>query len=522
MIRNSINKTLSIIVLATLLFGSFFVMPLQAEEIEQDISGYIEYFYNRYSTHFDEHGYIFKTPGYGITEFSAPSTAREILSLATYYKYRAIAGEDLAMQKIRNAIFTAEDELNSRNYNTQSFSDAWVQMTIMSLIDQIPYLLSDVEANMLLVHIAERAESGIIATDTSNRAALSAVYWQHTLNSLHQKGYLDAVRKSQLDKLIYFKIKSVSDTDVDQYGWYKEGRNMRFNPHYHMITAFCFASYAELTGDIELYLKGKQMTRNLRAISFKNGMIEARIGARPVGLGAQFYLGTALLNKKYGFNDFATYLDYAKLDKFFSDPSFPNRLEYHSTLAGTDPLYHDDISFSNLSELALLTPSMSDFEFNFSGNLNLYHKQISQGDITVKNEGNVVYFNSLKISQDSSSDFTHIINSKTNRNLATQVKGVSAINIKNLYRQQRYNSEVEAELINQFYHDLQEYFEGGLVPISSNTFNSLAGSYIYGGYTAEEIADTIKNGPRAVHPEFPASAWRGSVNYSWYLDDLNS
>ena len=503
--------------MAIFVSGSFFIIPAKAQEEPQTLESYLEYFYNRYSKHLDEHGLIFKAPGYGVDDFIAADTARGILSLAAYYKYRALNGEDAARVKIKEAILAANNEMNSRNYNTQSFSDAWAQMAMVSLLDQVPFLLSADEQHQIYSQILDRMEAGIIAPDTSNRAALSAVYWQHTLNMLYHKNLVSHERKFELDKLIYKKIKTVLDKDVDQSGWYKEGTPMRFNPHYHLITAFAFLSYGEITGDVEFYMTAKKMTQNLRAITFDNGMIEARIGARPVGLGAQFYLGAALLSKKFGFKDFAAYLNYAYGDRFFSDPEYPNRLEYHSTLANSAPNFHDDISYSNLAELALLTPSVGDFSFSLTDAMNIFREKIDLPEIKIINQGNLIYFNYLKISQSADGNYTNIYNTQVSQNLSTQVKGVSSINITNSYGQTRLVAAEESEKIQLFYLELQKYFDGGLVPISNQTFNTLVGAYIYGGYTIPEIVDTIKNGPRAVHPTIPANVWQGSENYKRYL-----
>lgn len=65
--------------------------------------------------------------------------------------------------------------------------------------------------------------------------------------------------------------------------------------------------------------------------------------------------------------------------------------------------------------------------------------------------------------------------------------------------------------------ELENILGKGRIGVSSRNWHILVNSYIYGGYGAEEIADTIKNGPQAVHPEIQACSWRKSKDYNNYL-----
>lgn len=483
------------IIITTFFSSSFFVPAVHAQE-KIDLKNYLTYFYNRYSQHLDEQGMIFKTPGYGVTKFRKPQTAREILSLATYYKYRALQGDTQARKIIRQAILDAQQELNSRNYYSQSFSDAWAQMTMLSLLDQIPFLLTSSEQIQIQQDIINRIETGIQAPDTSNRAALSAVYWQQIVNILQQKEFITAINKKKFDILIYRKIKQVLLNDIDQQYWYLEGTPRQFNPHYHLITAVAFASYAEITGNIEFEVAAKKMTQNLNKLAFNNGMIEAQIGKRPVGLGAQFYLGLGLLNYKFNFNQSNTFLNYAWGDRFFSDPNYPNRLEYHSTLQGQKPNYHDDISFSNLAELALLTPSFKNI---------LIDSETSK--FSKSSETNeVIHFRGLEVTQ-VNNDYTIISKKVSATNLQQPI-----LELNQTYGFKKLDRILENKKIKEFLSQVSQY---RLTPQAKNI---LASAYIYGGYTIDEIIDTIENGPRAVHPTIPAEVWRRTVNYQRYLE----
>ena len=497
MLHKLFIKFIVISIIATLFSSSFFISPAKAQAT--NLEDYLEYFYNRYSLHFDDWGLVYKAPGYGVPNFSQANTAREILSLAVYYKYRALNNQPRAKRIIRAAILNSIRELNSRNHENHSFSDAWAQMMILSLIDQLPGILTEQEENNIYTQIISRAQIGILAEDSSNRAALSAVYWQHIINNLYYKELIGQDLKSKLDKLIYQKIKKVLTDDITQQGWYQEGNPMKFNPHYHLITAFAFSSYSQITGDIELYLMAKKMTKNLRTISFPNGMIEARIGNRPVGLGVQFYLGVGLLNYKFNFDDSSVYFNYASADKFFSDPRYPNRLEYHSTINNSDPNYHDDISFSNLAELALLTPTFTNLTIN-------------SADTQLNNTQDIVTYQDLQITQITPNS-TAI--KRTSPNQSPIVKGqTSIVNIAGTYGLDRLSSDQENIQAQDFFTQLRKYNIFYLTPRSKNT---LAAAYIYGGYAIQEIVDTLKNGPRAVHPIIPAYTWRHTPNYQEYL-----
>lgn len=509
-----INKALIITWLAVFILNSLFILPAQAMQKQisthkitqhkskvMNLREYLSYFYNRYSYHFDKYGMVFKTPNYGVSKFKPAQTAREILSLASYYKYRAMKGDKKARQIIKQAILDAYQELKARPIKSYSFSDAWAQMAMLGLIDQLPLLLKQQEIKPLYQHILLSAKDGILAADSENRAALSAVYWQAIIDRLAQKKLIDINYKKELDKLIYRKIKAVLDKDVDAAGWYKEGRPKKFNPHYQLITAMAFAAYAEMTGNIEFAVAAKKMVEKLRQLSFANGMIEARLGPRPIGLGAQFYLGMGILNYHFNFKDYAAYLNYAYGDRFFSDPNYPDRLEYHSTIKDSSPDYHDDISFSNLAELILLMPKFTQIKIN---------PQINQ----LNQAKQIIKFNGCLVEQ---IDENYSV---IRKGAPSPKKNQSSIIMAQTYNQPRLEPNEESKKLNKFLNSLKKYFPGHNLPLTKQSLNVLAAAYVYGGYNLSEIIDTIQHGPRAVHPTIPASSWRRSIIYQQYLNSL--
>jgi hypothetical protein len=250
-------------------------------------------------------------------------------------------------------------------------------------------------------------EAGIKVNDTSNRAALSAVYWQYLVNYFYNLNLIDQTQKTNFDGLIKKKITGlIKNGDVDANGWYKEDNPKVFNPHYHVVTAMAFAAYAEETGDQQFLVMALKMTGNLRKVTFINGMVEAALGNRPIGLGAQFYLGAGLLNYRFGYTDYSTYLSYGYGDRFFSDPKYPNRLEYHSTIEDTAPNFHDDYAFSNLAELALAFPIWQKMPTDFSQDQIIGHVETNStsGGLAVYNWGNAIWFDGIKWTLSSSGD----------------------------------------------------------------------------------------------------------------------
>ena len=91
---------------------------------QANLDNYVEYFYNRYSKHFDQVGLIYSIPEYGVKEFTEPEKIREWVSLMSYYKYQAINGDKSAQNIIRFGILKGYNELFKRGRQSQSFQEA--------------------------------------------------------------------------------------------------------------------------------------------------------------------------------------------------------------------------------------------------------------------------------------------------------------------------------------------------------------------------------------------------------------
>ncbi|MFH1030572.1 MAG: hypothetical protein V1770_04920 [bacterium] len=370
---------------------------LNMEEFTQEwtLERYTKYFYNRYSTHLDEHGFFYRVPDYGINDWKAPSAAREYMAFSMYYKYRAIDGDREAKEILEDAIYNAYKDISTRPKNTQSFEDAEALFLMIRALDEAGASLKvqgmalgqqteeleislppacagraqagnwKLEIDNFLAWIASYAEAGIKVPDTENRAIISAVHWQYIIDYLGAKGYISLVDRKRYEEMLRDKIDFAIKTNIKDY-WYIEGRFDDFTPHYHAVAAYMLMIYSKLTADNRYSHIAEKMYKNLKASSFDNGMIEARLGHRPRGLGAQFYLMAGMLGKVFGDSDYTTYLFYGFGDRFFSDPTYPNRLEYHSTIEGESPCFHDDYSFVDAAELALAVPSLAGFSSHFN------------------------------------------------------------------------------------------------------------------------------------------------------------
>jgi hypothetical protein len=542
---------------------------------KQSVERYIQTFYNRYSKHFDQYGLVYKMPEYGVTTFKTAETPRERMSLALYYKYRAISGDAKARRIIRDAILESDFNLEERPLFTQSFEDAAAQFLMVRALEQIPSLLSPTAEKMILQHLEKRAKKGILANDTSNRAALSGVYWQHIINALFQRGIIDGTKKTELSELIENKIKKVLTHDITSNGWYLEGEPMKFNPHYHIVTAAALMRYAEMTNDSNVRGIAERMADNIRMLAFKNGMIEAGIGERPVGLGAQAYLGVAFLSYAISQDDLGVFLSYASEKRFFSDAAYPNRLEYHNTQTGKAANFHDDMAFSNMAELVKDDLTTQNTTFINTDKINsgtVYYKDDS---LTLINLGNSLWINDLSIIPLPSGDTTSIsqrnkpiretifINGATARNLQDSDRdGIdddeenlrmtnpwnadtdrdgkedgqeitqgtnprSKINIQSTVERERRYGKVrlsdplqEKSEADHLHEELEKAFSGQRFPVAGSSYLRMVNAYIYGRYTVDEIVDEITYKSGTVHPSIKASEWRTSRDYRKYLERL--
>ena len=82
------------------------------------------------------------------------------------------------------------------------------------------------------------------------------------------------------------------------------------------------------------------------------------------------------------------------------------------------------------------------------------------------------------------------------------------------YKKNRLSSLVqEQDLARELRQKLEQTFGSNKIPNPRKHWPTLVNAYIYGGYSAQEIAHTLKLGPGLVHPGVPAEIWRTTDEY---------
>ncbi|MFH1890217.1 MAG: hypothetical protein ABIJ91_01455 [Candidatus Kuenenbacteria bacterium] len=387
MLRKKIHAIVILILLIIFLTPNF----CQAYEYA-NLDYYVSYFYNRYSKHFDNFSLKYKSPEYGITDWKTPETPREWMSLASYYKYKSLQGDINAKQALRSAIQNGFLASFKKPAYAQSFEDAESYFLMIRIFEEDNNLINSFEQKKILYQIRSYIEAGIKAQDTENRAIVAAAHWQYIVDYLHKKNILKDNQKRYFDNLIKVKIDRAIENCINDKAWYFENNWKDFSPHYHTVSAFMLMVYGALTQQDKYLAIAKEMYYNIKKISFKNGMTEARLGNRPIGLGAQFYLMQGLLGKYFDDEDYTVYLFYAGGHRFFSDKQHPDRLEYHSTLENSDSQFHDDYAFSDKAELGLTIEKLHNINLNFKYFFTHPIQESKDKYFVIKNTGTSIVF----------------------------------------------------------------------------------------------------------------------------------
>ncbi|MFH0814859.1 MAG: hypothetical protein V1902_02130 [Candidatus Falkowbacteria bacterium] len=372
------------------------------------LSSYVEYFYDRHSNYLDG-GLQYAAPDYGITTFKKPETAREWMALTAFYKYRAMNNDAKAKIIIQQGIWNAYDDLVQRPPHTQSFADSEAQFLMVRMIESVPSLLTEKEKSKVLSLVKGYIEGGILAKDLENRAIVAAAHWQYLVNYLYENNFIDGQTKQEIDGLLFAKINAAIKTSIDKNGWYFETKQKLFSTHYQVVSAFSLLAFGSMTNEQKYLDLAKKMYFNIKKISFINGLVEAKIGHRPIGNGAQFYLMQGLLGKYFGDEDYKVYLFYGSGNRFFSDKERPNRLEFHSTIEDSAPRYHDDYAFSDAAELALTLPALDDIDWTGKYFFDNPARAFFADLLKIKNSGKTVIVNNRKFILGTVGNFSKIV-----------------------------------------------------------------------------------------------------------------
>ncbi|MBU1118556.1 hypothetical protein KKH43_01590 [Patescibacteria group bacterium] len=66
--------------------------------------------------------------------------------------------------------------------------------------------------------------------------------------------------------------------------------------------------------------------------------------------------------------------------------------------------------------------------------------------------------------------------------------------------------------------ELEKYFGKGLIPISAENWSTVVQAYVYGGYSPQAIAQSIRFGGKTVNPKIAAKFWMQTADYQNYIN----
>lgn len=335
-----------------------------------NLENYLQPFYARYSNYLDTVYNSNKKIWYDDAKYldlpskqyiwQSEKRSREIMSFATFYKNRA-QGSAKARSKIEWAILKST-LYSYRPLADQSFDQAIAYFLVLRLMDQIenPDLFSKSMENKIYDFIKKRIPYGLKANDTENRAALAGVYWLAAAQILYYKSILSSKEFLEINKQTQKKVElSTAQTLNDDYV-YREVNHKYFSLHYHIVEAYMLYAFGKLTQEKKYTETARQMTEYANSLAGVDGFLDAHLGHRPQGSGAQAYIMLGLLNQAFeNYVEAQVFFDYAKGSKFFKDPQNSNRLVWWDTSLAHPQEFFDDYSLANMGELGLILNNQS-------------------------------------------------------------------------------------------------------------------------------------------------------------------
>lgn len=309
----------------------------------------------RYSRQLEASGFAASLPTYGTPRFTPLGPPRDTMLGTAYFRFRAAAGDPAARQRMLDQVAVSAASLAAGQ--SASFGSAQAAFLLVRMLDTLPTLWTNAQRQTILQTISTHLSPGLAAPDTENRALTSAAHWQYTVDQLAVEGVLTADDRQRAAAAIKTKVDRAIRESISSDGWYREGKS--FTVHYHVVSAYNLLFYGQQTKQRRYVRLAEKMYANAKRLSLRNGLIEARLGHRPIGLGAQFYIMMGVLGTVFGDRDAPVYFTYAGGSRFFSDRRHPGRLEFHRTIEGQAPYYHDDIATSDVIEMAFVMPGFS-------------------------------------------------------------------------------------------------------------------------------------------------------------------
>jgi len=362
--------------------------PITLEKnIEQIFNKYSYYLDTKYSDEFET--WFFAAPTYEFEQWTLATEPRYLVSFAAFYKYRALADDKEAKTKIANAIRSAIFKQKIKSQKLYSFDGAITNFLIVRMLEQIPDLLLPTEERTYQMELLYHMPIALRAEDTENRAALAGVYWYYVAKYLERNNWEIS---QQIYDLINQKVeKSIIDSVSTDF-LYRENSQKNFSLHYHTLEAFLLTVFGDWNKNINYVITGREMTKNIQHLTFKNGLLESALGARPQGSNMQTYLMAGLLSKRFKSGNFNAYLQYLTNNRFFNDSENPGRLSWYSTFEYDKKIYHDDYSFANIAELALASDSFGQFEYETNPVVIDTKAEINSQTFYINNQGSKILF----------------------------------------------------------------------------------------------------------------------------------
>lgn len=326
---------------------------VKAATIAPSFSSFVKTIDTRMSKNFQKNNGQVAYPSYGTPEWGGLGAGREGILAAVTYRWRAAAGDRAASQYIASMFDLTLTQLESPG-NHQGFNDAQTLINMVALAKTLPRDLNGTQRGRLWTGMRRLLDMALESPDTENRYIIVAARWANLLPELQRRQLISPTESGAAAKIFRQQLDRQIASSISPDGWYREGKN--FTIHYHIVAAYNLLLYARWTHQTKYETLAKKMYANVKKMAFQNGMLESLIGHRPPGSGAQTYAMMGVMGRAFNDADADVFFTYASGNRFFSDPRYPDRLEYHQTVQKKVPWYHDDIAFPDIGESALLMP----------------------------------------------------------------------------------------------------------------------------------------------------------------------
>ncbi len=341
------------------LIGIFLPLFVSAKTLAPNLKSFLQPIYTKDSLYFDANNHRYADPTYGQPEWTTLPPSRDGVFAATTYQFRANSSDAAAKKYMKSMIQQSITRL-CKPVVYDNFQDSQTMVALVFLETSTPSLWTPELHQQLWNCITKNALTITETRDTENRLFTTIARWSYLLPQLEQRGLISHDTETSISVVLAQRMDSEIKKTISPSGWYREGTS--FTVHYDIVSAYNLLLYARWSKQPKYEVLAKKMYTNIKHMAFPNGMIESLIGHRPIGSGPQTYLMLGVMGRAWNDPDADVFFTYLSGSTFFSDPRFPNRLEYHYTIndiPGLKPLFHDDIAFSDVGETARHLPGLA-------------------------------------------------------------------------------------------------------------------------------------------------------------------